>query len=555
MTPDAATLPDTYVSPVGVAVTPADMALLLGTHVSAVGAAVVVKDLELVVKYDPNEPRVPAGNPTGGQWTSGSAPGVVEIEAELNKQANEGIKAVSSLLPEAVKTAVPVRQNWEDLTPQQRYIVFTEWKKENEERLRDEAASSLRANEELRLLRGKDDDAREAQQQSALAAVARVSEGRQVDATAVRWQINDHGEISVDIESIRPEHGTLPRPRHEIAYDIEEQYYQGIHDRAVQWLAANPESIKVEAARLTEARWLAYDDETKILLAATHGVVPESRRGGTPQQWDWAGSSNGDYSWQGSVARRLVELRTQELLRSRDLGNGFVEDFVADQVPAQLWGAWKDSSTSSLGKAMQIAAAEELPGGVHRFSDAEVKMARLYAGATLTSSADRRALLEAGASGDDVENMRGELGMQRLRAYVRAQWETTQYVLSSEGKDTVNVYRGLMLSNDDLGDPQEGAKLHDISLKRNGLQSATVLPSVANGWDGVGNLPDNPRRVVLRLQVPRTSVFSIPVFGDNHQGEREVVVAGTRARWKWDAYADAAPDIERTPIEKAYGQD
>lgn len=86
-------------------------------------------------------------------------------------------------------------------------------------------------------------------------------------------------------------------------------------------------------------------------------------------------------------------------------------------------------------------------------------------------------------------------------------------------------------------------RLPDVDIKRNGASSTTLTPSVANGWNGSG-------RTVLRIEVPRTAVLSVPAYGANVHGEKEVVVTGTA--WKqWDAWKGRAPDFETVPMKKA----
>jgi hypothetical protein len=95
-------------------------------------------------------------------------------------------------------------------------------------------------------------------------------------------------------------------------------------------------------------------------------------------------------------------------------------------------------------------------------------------------------------------------------------------------------------------------RLPDLILQRSGAQSTTGTPSVANSWGGVGNLPDNPTRVVIRIEAPPTSVFSLPVYGQNSQEEHETVVLGTKDKWLWDAWQNRAPIFESHPITGPY---
>jgi hypothetical protein len=92
------------------------------------------------------------------------------------------------------------------------------------------------------------------------------------------------------------------------------------------------------------------------------------------------------------------------------------------------------------------------------------------------------------------------------------------------------------------------AKLPTLTIARNGAQSTSVDRAVCNGWGP--SKRDGDDRVVLRALAPRTSVISVPAYGINVQGEKEVVVAGTA--WSaWDAWLHTAPDMESIPIETA----
>ena len=72
---------------------------------------------------------------------------------------------------------------------------------------------------------------------------------------------------------------------------------------------------------------------------------------------------------------------------------------------------------------------------------------------------------------------------------------------------------------------------------------------------GPGNEPTRAAgptysRVVLRAEVPRTAVLSVPAFGQNIHSEHEVVITGT-AWHNWDAYSDRAPRAEDVSIGKS----
>jgi hypothetical protein len=143
------------------------------------------------------------------------------------------------------------------------------------------------------------------------------------------------------------------------------------------------------------------------------------------------------------------------------------------------------------------------------------------------------------------DDIGGYLG---LKAYLRAKWEVTQYMLDKAGLQTLHLYRGIKLSNDKL-DPVRAAavnvgeyrKAPTIKIDRNGAASTSSDNKVASDWDGDSN------RVVLRAQVPRTAAVSVPAYGINVHSEHEVVIAGTA--WKaWDAWIGKAPTFEEIPM-------
>ena len=346
------------------------------------------------------------------------------------------------------------------------------------------------------------------------------------------------------------------------------------------------------------------------------------------------------------------------------------------QMIGNIWDEWKRSSSEGLSMAVQLAAAREL-GGHHRMTPEEVTEAE--------------------------QEARPYGGIPVIQAYVRAQWETTQFVMDRAHAGKVDVFRGLMLPEalvnttkkvyideagnevkvsgietginsptgkpyvrfklggeqyviekerrpatrpeekepvtwhevdpdtkakvyeqwqadaakttdgklteekvkklyDHLGDdgrfqlmhdyaaqgkitlpkfeprPYETdeeaierrlnaanvtgqygstmlAKLPDLRLQRAGAQSTTGTSSVANSWGGVGVSMEHPTRVVLRISAPPTSVFSLPVYGQNSQEEHETVVLGTTDKWLWDAWQHRAPEftthsITGEPVEK-----
>jgi hypothetical protein len=142
------------------------------------------------------------------------------------------------------------------------------------------------------------------------------------------------------------------------------------------------------------------------------------------------------------------------------------------------------------------------------------------------------------------DRFKDEGGWAGIRAYVRAKWETTQYLLDKAHMPTLDVYRAVSVPGNkgDTKNINGFNKLSDINLERNGAQSTSTNMSIANNWDGSGD------RVVLRMHIPRTAALSVPAYGQNVYGEKEVVVAGT-AWGKWDAWQGRAPDTDEVPLQ------
>lgn len=169
-------------------------------------------------------------------------------------------------------------------------------------------------------------------------------------------------------------------------------------------------------------------------------------------------------------------------------------------------------------------------------------------------------------------------GYEGVKAALRAKWETTQYLLDRADIPVVQAYRGITMEHKLKGDA--GANVGDFNPPHNGLQkndvgtefdlktlavgsklttsSGKVITKVStddlpSGYaPGVGTWKySQPKgsqsRIVLRAEVPRTAVVSIPAYGVNVKSEQEVVVAG--AAWKgWDAWSGRAPTFEEVPM-------
>ncbi|HEY2244162.1 MAG TPA: hypothetical protein VGH47_08065 [Xanthobacteraceae bacterium] len=259
-----------------------------------------------------------------------------------------------------------------------------------------------------------------------------------------------------------------------------------------------------------------------------------------PKQYDPLNNTSGeDYQRTQALARYLSVHRAAQILEDRKLIEADeLKDKPAElqkylrSMDSRLWNGWKQSSTNESGKLLQLAVADELGGRLNEKTSTDINANEL----------------KAYANGE-YEKIGGYLG---VKAYVRAKWETTQYLLDKAGVPTLNVFRGIRLEPEqfaramtemkDLLRMVDGTYEHlpTLHVARNGAASTTVNPDVANDWGSQSG------RVVLRAQVPRTAAVSVPAYGINVHGEKEVVVAGT-AWHGWDAWAHQAPTFDRIP--------
>jgi hypothetical protein len=232
------------------------------------------------------------------------------------------------------------------------------------------------------------------------------------------------------------------------------------------------------------------------------------------------------------------------VLTARDLT--VPSEAALKRIDAQLWSAWKSSSTSVDGKLLQLAVADEL-GGRLRTASGHGGKAQINRD-ELTAHAD-----------SEYKDIGGYEG---VKAYVRAKWEVTQYLLDKADIKQLELYRGIALDPNTFekwfafkrptfpyherhfGEAEQVQGYNympTLDVQRNGAASTSAEPTVANDWS------IDETRVVLRAQVPRTAAVSIPAYGINVHSEKEVVIAGT-AWVGWDAWARRAPPFDKVPL-------
>lgn len=255
---------------------------------------------------------------------------------------------------------------------------------------------------------------------------------------------------------------------------------------------------------------------------------------GLPNKFDPLNKTIGaDYKRTQQLARALSVQRSEQVLEQRKLPNP--GPATIRLIDTKLWQSWKASSTSPHGQLLQLATAEELGGRLNPKTGREGKI-----------EINRDVLVKD--ADDEFKDIGGYAG---VKAYVRAKWETTQYLLDKAGIPELKLYRGIALDKDKLEQARrekafkqmvgDHAKVPNLTVVRNGAASTTTDPGVANGWS------QSESRLVLRALVPRTAAVSIPAYGVNVQSEHEVVVAGTA--WKsWDGWLGKAPEFERVAM-------
>ena len=333
--------------------------------------------------------------------------------------------------------------------------------------------------------------------------------------------------------------------------DIEKVIREAWHKEAEKTASdmEPPEYLKESAEESVGSYWDEQSDKDKLkwtkdntsLLdeegatssgsTSTSGVVTLDQ---LPSKFDplEEGGSDADYKRTQAFARAASIERAADLIQKRGGEKDYSREFLVSELKrhdGDLWQQWKGSSTSPNGKLLQVATAEELGGRLNKktkdtIDETEIKTWANTKFATIG-------------------------GYEGVKAYIRAKWETTQYMLDKAGTHTLKVYRSVDVPREKsaekiekVGDRYE--KLPDVSIVRNGAASTTLKSEVANEWDG------DEHRIVLRAEVPRTAVISVPAYGINVHSEKEVVVAGT-AWHAWDAWRGKAPMFHDYPVARA----
>lgn len=172
-------------------------------------------------------------------------------------------------------------------------------------------------------------------------------------------------------------------------------------------------------------------------------------------------------------------------------------------------------------------------------------------------------------------------GYEGVKAAMRAKWETTQYLLDKADTPVVDLYRGMKVEHvlkgventGDFNPPSTGQQkvkaayyggnvTVNLAESKVGAtfktESGKTITKVSDADSPSGHAPgvgtwkysqpkETQPRIVLRAEIPRTAVISVPAYGNNLQSEQEVVVIG--GAWKgWDAWSGRAPSFGSVPM-------
>jgi hypothetical protein len=538
---------------------------------------------QVLKDYDPNQPRDELG-----MWTDGGAGAAIVAERDdhggrgrdprawrdnkqepIEKRAEAARGRAQALLEQASsdgEEAEVSAQSWDDLESDIQDSIEQSWKDGNEEQYRQGAIESWRENIDTdiadRLRDGEDDWAREffadwAEQngfdrESAERAYrgADANDGIDFDRNAMEMA---SGTGDPNYESLQK--------LDELQSDWEDRFKEEVE---VQEQGDVPDHVFDQVSQDVDDAWDALDSDEKFEYATEAGVVDETSVAvAEPEHVEpiSGGIRPEAYKETGAALRYLQDKITSQELEARGIVNHDGVD--TKKVASLLWERWKGSSTSGQGLLLQHAAAEELGGLKQKWDEKQEESIR-------KAAIDLSEKHDGGYGGHNTpkpdgtsmtENDHYARGIEIAKAHVHGTWAASQWAMEKAGMESLPVYRGLMLEKSLINkEPKEEVagkymgytKLPELELLRNGAASATSDPSTANGWGGVGTSHlVEPVRVVMRVDVPRESILSLPAFGQNVHNEQEVVIVG--GKWKaWDAWLNRAPDEqEAVPIKAA----
>ncbi len=348
------------------------------------------------------------------------------------------------------------------------------------------------------------------------------------------------------IEAEQPEQRLTQEMRGHIEEAVTEAFNKKAQDEAYK---EEPPDFSDSIKDMQEEYWSSMADTQKFNWAKGNtDLIGEQETGETrtavreikmPAHFDPMGKQDGsdDYRNTQALGGAMSVRRAADLIEARIPGMKGAR--TARQLDNRMWEAWKGSSTSPDGLLLQVAAAEEMGSRLN------VKQLERGGG---RSVADLKRYAEREYAG----------GFEAVKAYLRAKWEVSQYMLDKSDQPVVQLYRGLKANPKDEKievvriEPEGGAgvahgagwtyeRLPEWQGERNGAASFSTDKNVSESFAGQSG-------IMTRVQAPRTAILSVPSYGQNVHSEHEAVVMGTA--WSgWDAWkADASPDFSMVPV-------
>ena len=144
-----------------------------------------------------------------------------------------------------------------------------------------------------------------------------------------------------------------------IAYKTDEVMQSLLSDGGIEIPKDRLDNVRAQVILDANDQWERLTGHQRSELADASGFVAS----GKPS---WA--IDGDNSRVRMIAREMVTRRTEDLLEEAGLGDGGPGPSTYAE---KVWGGWKESSTSQMGLALQVATAREL-GGVHRLTEHQI---------------------------------------------------------------------------------------------------------------------------------------------------------------------------------------
>ena len=223
---------------------------------------------------------------------------------------------------------------------------------------------------------------------------------------------------------------------------------------------------------------------------------------GVPVKFDPMNKTSGtDYVKTQKIARQMSLDRAEQVFEDRGIKNDNdepIDRLELRRMDSKLWSQWKASSTSQEGQLLQVAVAAELGGRLNLQTGRGGKVQLDPNG--MMKYANREFASTGGWAG--------------VRAYVRAKWETTQFLLDKAEMHDLELYRGISVDQDVY------KQANEASVKDSGYIKAPTIKVVRNGAASTTFNPGCCQRMVERRHPHRAARARATHGGDLDPGLR-----------------------------------